>query len=123
MSKVDTRTKLEQIKQCYPSVIRFNLEVTGEEPFPRSTNIAQMRWGGEEYGLYVEFFGYERKDGSRRPNAGYIYNGVSHNLWLELVAGVEAPDLSDDPHRRSTGRVFHEQVKQNANLYPFSRVI
>jgi hypothetical protein len=95
------------IEEQYPSAIKFNLEITGNEPLPRSSNIKQIRWAGSAHpnALFVEFFGYKDKE----KTSGYIYQTNDWELWKALLNGVEADDISED--RTSTGRVFHQQVK------------
>ena len=99
------------IAEQYSSGIKFNLEQTGNEPMPRSTNISKIAWAndGREYALFIEFFGYKG-----RPNTGYIYKISEYKVWQELVAGAEMAD------RPSTGSVFHSKVK-SADI-PFEKV-
>jgi len=99
------------IAEQYTSSIRFNLEVTGMESMPRSTNIARIAWAndGREYPLFVEFFGRTKKDGTVTPNSGYIYK-VDYNVWRELSAGADAED------RPSAGVVFHQQVRGKSDF-------
>jgi len=100
------------IAEQYSSGIKFNLEQTGNEPLPRSTNIARIAWAndGREYALFVEFFGYKNK----QETSGYIYKVSDYQTWQELVAGAQQTD------RTSTGVVFHSKVK--AAKIPFERV-
>lgn len=116
MTVIKTNNILQVIEQQYPSAIKFNLEVTGDEPLPRSTNIKQIRWAGTDHphALFVEFFGYKDKE----KTSGYIYQTNDWELWKALLNGVEADDISED--RTSTGRVFHQQVK--AAKIPYERV-
>lgn len=102
----------QQIEQMYPSKIEFYLDIDGETRLPRSTNIEQMRWSGSanEFNLFVEFRGSVLKSGIERPSTGYVYK-TNVDTWYKLLAGVEALDLSDDPLRRSTGRVFHQEIR------------
>lgn len=104
------------IESQYPSAIKFNLEVTGMESLPRSTNIKQIRWAGSDHphALFVEFWGYKNKE----QTSGYIYQTNDWQLWKELLNGVDADDIS--PDRTSTGRVFHQKVK--AAKIPFERI-
>lgn len=119
--KIDTTLVREEIERNYPSRIKFNLEVNGDEPLPRSTNISEMRWGGSgvDAPLFIEFFGYQRKDGSRKPNSGYVYENVDVETWYKLVGGKSFEN--DDPNRRSSGRVFWEEVRNNPE-FPFRKV-
>lgn len=116
MTVIKTNNILKVIEEQYPSAIKFNLEVTGNEPLPRSTNIKQIRWAGTDHpnALFVEFFGWKDKENT----SGYIYQTNDWELWKELLNGADAPDISED--RTSTGRVFHQKVKQ-AKI-PYERV-
>jgi len=107
---------LKAIAENYASAIEFNREITGNEPMPRSSNIAKIARAkdGREWGLYVEFFGTVLKDGTTKPNTGYLYKSNDWSLWQELVMGAEAEG------RSSTGVVFHQKVK--AAKIPFERI-
>lgn len=110
----------EEFEKLYPSMIRFNLEVTGDEPLPRSTNLCKVGWAGDGK-LFVEFFGYTKKDGTVKPTTGYTYEGVPAEVWLDIAGGVQAPDLSDDPLRRSSGRVFYEEIRKQKKYTSYKK--
>lgn len=105
-------TNIKEIEAQYPSQIKFNFDDGVSAALPRSSNIKQMRWAGsaQEFSLFVEFFGYTTKAGVQKPETGYVYK-ADVDTWYKLLSGVDAPDLSDDPLRRSTGRVFHQEVR------------
>lgn len=105
-------TDIKEIEAQYPSQIKFHFDDGVCTKLPRSTNVKQMRWSGSanEFNLFVEFFGYVTKSGVQKPSTGYVYK-IDVDTWYKLLAGVEATDLSDDPLRRSTGRVFHQEIR------------
>lgn len=104
------------IEQQYPSAIKFYLDDGNETRLPQSTHIEQIRWAGSDHphALFVEFRGWKNPE----DTSGYIYQTNDWKLWLELLNGIDAPDIS--PDRTSTGRVFHNKVK--AAKIPFERV-
>ncbi len=98
---------LKAISENYTSAIYFNREITGTEPLPRSSNISRIAWAndGREWGLFVEFHGTVLKNGTVKPNSGYLYKTNNYALWQELVMGAQTTD------RTSTGIVFYEKVR------------
>ena len=124
MNEINELNRLKQtVEMRYPIFIKFNRKVTGDEPFPRSSNIKEMRWAtdGRDYALFVEFFGYAKKDGSSLPDTGYIYKVNDDELWEKLVEGslVEGSKESSDSNHRSTGQIFHQEIR---NKVAFDKV-
>lgn len=101
------------------SQIKFNKEVDGTEPLPRSTNISRVAWNTKEgnnaeWNMLVEFFPW--KEGSTPSQYVYNLNELPEvkegkikpvDVYTTMVAGHMFP--GDD--RRSTGKVFHRLIK------------